>query len=125
MNVILTEGWKMKFGTYFAYWVQEWKADYAFYADKAAKLGFDILEVAGGSIYDMDDAELARIKVAAKNAGISLTGCYGLPARYDVSSEDVSVRRGGIEHLKKVLRALEKLDIDILGGIIYAYWPCD
>ena len=115
----------MKFGTYFAYWEQEWKADYAAYADKAAKLGFDILELSAAPIPDMSDAELSRIKQAAKSAGISLTGCVGLPARYDVSSADASVRRDGIEFLKKIFTALEKLEINILGGIIYAYWPCD
>ena len=115
----------MKFGTYFAYWEQEWKADYAFYAEKVAKLGFDVLELAAGALPDMDDAELARIRQAAKNAGISLTGCIGLPARYDVSSADESTRRSGIEFMKKLIAALEKLEINILGGIIYAYWPCD
>jgi D-psicose/D-tagatose/L-ribulose 3-epimerase len=115
----------MKFGTYFAYWEQEWNADYKFYADKAARLGFDVLEVAAGALAEMDDAELAAIKNRARDAKISLTGCIGLPPRYDVSSEDEGVRRAGIEYLKKMLTALEKIDANILGGIIYAYWPCD
>ncbi|MDY3751457.1 MAG: dolichol monophosphate mannose synthase, partial [Christensenella minuta] len=38
----------MKFGTYFAYWEREWDADYASYCEKAAGLGFDVLEVAAG-----------------------------------------------------------------------------
>ena len=36
----------MKHGIYYAYWEQEWAADYKRYVEKAAKLGFDILEVA-------------------------------------------------------------------------------
>ena len=36
----------MKYGIYYAYWEQEWKADYIRYIEKVAKLGFDILEIA-------------------------------------------------------------------------------
>ena len=39
----------MKFGTYFAYWEQEWAADYAYYCNKVANLGFDILELGAGN----------------------------------------------------------------------------
>jgi D-psicose/D-tagatose/L-ribulose 3-epimerase len=115
----------MKFGTYFAYWEQEWKADYPYYCDKVAKLGFDILEVGAGALVDMSDAELSRIKLAAQNAGISLTGCIGLPAAFDVSSADKSVRDNGLDLLRRILAALGKIDATVLGGIIYAYWPVD
>ena len=36
----------MKYGIYYAYWEQEWQADYLPYIEKAAKLGFDCLEIA-------------------------------------------------------------------------------
>ena len=35
----------MKHGIYYAYWEKEWAADYTYYVDKVARLGFDILEV--------------------------------------------------------------------------------
>jgi D-psicose/D-tagatose/L-ribulose 3-epimerase len=115
----------MKFGTYFAYWEQEWDADYPYYCDKVARLGFDILELGAGALADMSDAELARVKSAAKTAGISLTGCIGLPAAFDVSSDDKSVRDNGIGLLKRILTAMGKIEATVLGGIIYAYWPVD
>jgi D-psicose/D-tagatose/L-ribulose 3-epimerase len=36
----------MKHGIYYAYWEKQWQADYIPYIEKAAHLGFDILEIA-------------------------------------------------------------------------------
>ena len=36
----------MKYGIYYAYWEDEWRADYRKYIVKVAKLGFDCLEIA-------------------------------------------------------------------------------
>lgn len=115
----------MKFGTYFAYWEREWDADYVFYCKKVADLGFDILEIAAGSLVEKTDKELMDIKRAAQDNGIRLTSCIGLPPQYNTASEDEAVRRAGVEYLKRIMDAMYKVDSHILGGIIYAYWPCD
>ena len=43
----------MKHGIYYAYWESEWAADYKYYVEKVARLGFDILEIgeAGMAVY--------------------------------------------------------------------------
>lgn len=115
----------MKFGTYFAYWEKEWDADYAAYCKKVSDLGFDILEVAAGGLAGKTDAELYEIRQAARDNGIEITSCIGLPPQYNTSSEDETIRRAGVEYLKRIMDAMYKVDSHILGGIIYAYWPCD
>ena len=115
----------MKFGTYFAYWEQEWDADYVAYCKKVAGLGFDILEVAAGGLVEKSDKELLDIKNAAVDNGIELTACIGLPPHFNTASEDESIRKAGVEYLKRIMDAMYKVDSKILGGIIYAYWPCD
>ena len=40
----------MKHGIYYAYWESEWAADYKYYVEKVARLGFDILEIGVGPI---------------------------------------------------------------------------
>ncbi len=115
----------MKFGTYFAYWEQEWRADYPFYCDKVARLGFDVLEIGAAAIPAMSDADLKALKDAAAKAGIALSACIGMPADVDVSSADPAVRQKGKELLKTIMVGMEKAGIGPLGGIIYAYWPCD
>jgi D-psicose/D-tagatose/L-ribulose 3-epimerase len=114
----------VKIGTYFAYWAQEWKVDYFRYIEKAKKAGFDVLEISSG-ILSLSDAELEALKKAAKDAGLILTACLGITKDMDVSSADEATRRKGIDYLKQLFVAMDKADIRKIGGIIYAYWPCD
>ena len=115
----------MKFGAYFAYWEKQWDADYVFYCKKLSKLGFDILEIAAGGLEARSEKELSELGKAAADQGITLTCCIGLPPKYDVSSSEDSVRKPGIAYLKKLLCLMDKIDSRVLGGIIYACWPCD
>jgi D-psicose/D-tagatose/L-ribulose 3-epimerase len=115
----------MKFGTYFAYWEQEWSADYIQYCSRVSNLGFDILEIAASALPDMNRYQLAELRDTARNNNVSLTSCIGMPSHLDVASEDESTRRKGIDFLKRILENMDMIDSRILGGIIYAYWPCD
>ena len=71
----------------------------------------------------MSNSERDRLKDAAARAGIELTFCIGLTAQYDVASEKASVRRNGIEFLKKSAEMLKYMEATQLGGIIYGCWP--
>ncbi len=115
----------MKIGTYYAYWEQEWKADYLYYIDKVARLGFDILEVGAADIAGMSDDQIKRIKDLAAEKGISMTAGIGMPQNCDVSSDDPAIRENGYNRLKGAIVAMEKLGVPIIGGIIYSYWPAD
>lgn len=114
----------MKIGTYFAYWAKEWKVNYMEFIPKAAAAGFDVLEISSG-IVDLSDAECAELKQAAVDAGLTLTACLGIPSDLDVSSADEATRRRGIDFMKKLFVAMDKCGIRKIGGILYAYWPCD
>jgi len=116
----------MKFGTYFAYWEQEWdKADYVFYCKKVAALGFDVLEVAAASLAKMNDEQLFLLKRAAQENNIIITSCIGLPADYNTASLNEDIRQNGVKLLKDILDAMNKVGSKLLGGITYAYWPVD
>lgn len=116
----------MKFGTYFAYWEQEWSGDYAAYCRKVAKLGFDILEIgADGLLNRMTAAEIADMKKAAADAGIMLTAGIGFPPDSDMSSADPEIRKRGMDLMMKMLPLLKSAGIDRVGGVIFACWPYD
>jgi D-psicose/D-tagatose/L-ribulose 3-epimerase len=51
-----------KIGIYYAYWTREWDADFHPFVDKVAALGFDLLEVNGGTIARMEPGERQRLK---------------------------------------------------------------
>jgi len=115
----------MKFGTYFAYWEQDWDTNYLKYVKKVSDLGFDVLEVGAAGIVNMTDEDLYALKAEAEKYNITLTAGIGLPKEYDVSSPDEKVRQNGIDFMKKILHALHKAGIHKIGGTIYSYWPVD
>ncbi|MFA6735908.1 MAG: sugar phosphate isomerase/epimerase family protein [Saccharofermentanales bacterium] len=112
-----------KVGIYFAYWTKEWDADYHYYIDKTARLGFDILELCTASLVDMSRNERMSLRDHAGDAGITLTYCVGLPPQFDPSSLDEGIRKAGVEYAVKTLEAIHEMGGKVFGGINYASWP--
>ena len=53
---------KLQHGIYYAYWEKEWSGDYLYYIEKAAELGFDILEIAAGPLAEYTSGYMKKIK---------------------------------------------------------------
>lgn len=115
----------MKFGIYYAYWEKEWEADYKYYIEKVAKLGFDILEIAATPISHYSDKQINELKACAKANGIILTAGHGPSAEQNLSSADPEVRKNAKVFFTDLLKRLNKLDIHLIGGALYSYWPVD
>jgi D-psicose/D-tagatose/L-ribulose 3-epimerase len=115
----------MKYGIYYAYWEQEWEADYKYYIEKAARLGFDILEIAASPLPNYSNKEIAELKACALNNGITLTAGHGPSAAQNLSSSDPAIRANAKAFFTDLLKRLYKLDIHLIGGAIYSYWPVD
>lgn len=112
-----------KVGIYYAYWVQEWDADFHPFIDKAANLGFDQLEINAGTVARASAQVCQDIAAHARERGITLSYCIGLPADYDVASAQQSVREMGIAYLQTMAQTIGKMGGGTLGGIIYGSWP--
>jgi len=115
----------MKHGIYYAYWEQQWKADYLYYIEKAARLGFDILEIAATPLPGYSDHELLQIRSCAEANKITLTCGHGPDAGQNIASADPGVRANAKAFYNDLLHRLEKLNIRLIGGGIYSYWPVD
>ena len=117
----------MKYGMYFAYWTHEWFADYKKYIEKAASLGFDILEVSCAAFKDAytTDAQLIELREFAKEKGITLTAGYGPTKDQNHSSPDPVIVENAKGFFKETFRKLEIMDIHLVGGGLYSYWPVD
>ncbi len=113
----------IKIGIYYAYWTHEWDADFHPFVDKIADLGFDILEVNGGTIANMSAAERKSLKAHADEKNVTLSYCVGLPAEYNIASADKTVSAAGVAYLKKMATAIGEMGGGQLGGILYSYWP--
>jgi D-psicose/D-tagatose/L-ribulose 3-epimerase len=112
-----------KIGIYYAYWTHDWDVDFHPFVDKVADLGFDILEVNGGTVANLTAEERNRLKTHADERGLILTYCIGLPHQYDIASPDKAVRENGIAYLKKMAIAIGEMGGGQLGGILYSSWP--
>lgn len=112
-----------KIGIYYAYWTHDWDANFHPYVDKTADLGFDILEVNGGTMANMSSQERLALKSHADDQNITLSYCYGMPKQYDIASEDRQTRELGINFLQDMAQAIGEMGGGGLGGILYSYWP--
>ncbi len=115
----------MKYGIYYAYWEQEWKADYFRYIEKAAKLGFNVLEIACTPLPDYSKRQLDDLRRCAADHGVTLTAGHGPSARQNLASADPAVAAEARRFYTDLLRRLEVLGIRTIGGGIYSYWPVD
>ena len=115
----------MKHGIYYAFWENEWNAEFRYYIEKAAKIGFDILEIAAQHINTYSESQLAEIRQCAEDNGIILTAGIGPTKEKNLSSSDEAVRKAGNAFFKQTLTNISKLDVHLIGGALYSYWPID
>lgn len=115
----------MKYGIYYAYWETEWEADYVPYVDRAARLGFDILEVGAKPLPDYTREQIRALRERARERNITLTAGYGPAYMHNMGSGDMAVRKNASEWFKRLFDVMGQLEIHQLGGALYSYWPID
>lgn len=115
----------MKYGIYYAYWEDMWGADYIPYIEKAAKLGFDFLEIGCAPVNDFSMQTLRDMKKCADDNGIFLTGGYGPSADRNMGSADPAIVQNAKDFYYELFKRFEILGIHTVGGGLYSYWPAD
>ena len=113
-----------KLGIFVNFWEKNWACNLDKYIRKAGVIGFDVLEFQAQALLDMTKDKMDELKEAAEENGVELTYSIGLNPAYDVSSADESVRRGGIEYLKRIVERVGYMDGQIISGVSYAGWGC-
>ena len=115
----------MKHGIYYAFWEREWNGNYLHYIKKVSQIGFDILEIAAHHILSYSDSELDDIRKCSEDYGIMLTAGIGPAADQNLSSADEHIRTAGRSFFKKTLDKLARINVRLIGGALYSYWPVD
>ncbi|MGA2495841.1 MAG: sugar phosphate isomerase/epimerase [Roseiarcus sp.] len=115
----------MKFGIYYPYWEHEWSVDCLKYVEKVAKLGFDIIEIAGQPVSSYSQAHVDEIARCARDNGVAMTANLGPSPQQNLSSADPAIRKAGRAFFEKTLTNLGKLDIHVICGALHSYWPVD
>lgn len=117
----------MKYGIYAPYWTHEWTSDYEYYIPKVKALGFDIMEISCAALVQkyVTDSQLMELKKVAEDNGIILTAGYGPTKEQNLCSEDSAIVKKAMDFFEHLLPKLQLMDIKILGGGLYSYWPLD
>jgi D-psicose/D-tagatose/L-ribulose 3-epimerase len=115
----------MQYGIYYAYWERQWGGDYLKYPKKAADLGFDILEISCASLSDMRAEKIRALAQAATDSGVRLTGGYGPKPEENIASPDPAVVKNAFDFWQRTFEVLSALNITLVGGGLYSYWPVD
>ncbi len=113
-----------KLGIFMNFWEKNWDADHKKYIEKAAKIGFDVLEFQAQPLLEMSDDHIRELRKCADDAGIELTYSLGLDPNYDVSSLDEAKRLGGVKYLQNIIRKMHVGGGTLLSGVSYAGWGC-
>jgi D-psicose/D-tagatose/L-ribulose 3-epimerase len=113
----------IKFGIHNSYASTDWYADYDVLIKDVSSLGFDALECNPGTFLEMTKQKREGIKQLAEDRGLDLIFSFGLPKKYDLSSEDESIRQNGISYMKDILNVVHEMGSDLITGCIYSYWP--
>ena len=111
-----------KLGIFMNFWEKNWAADHKKYIKKAAEIGFDILEFQAQPLLEMTDDHIRELRKTADAYGIELTYSLGLDRRYDVSSLNEDIRKGGVNYLQNIIKKMEVGGGTLLSGVSYAGW---
>jgi Xylose isomerase-like TIM barrel len=108
----------MKFGVNTQIWVAPFQQSDIDLIDKAAKLGFDVIELGFFSAEPPFNVE--DVKQRLRDTGLTPGICTFLSADRDITSADPDSRRRGVEFMRAMIGTLAKLGGEVFSGPIYA-----
>lgn len=113
----------MRFGINTFLWTAEFKETDFHLLPVIRQHGFDGVEV---SLFRPCDFDAAKIRRALAANGLACTVCSVLPKGFSLISEDGTVRRDTIAHLKACIECTAEVGAHIIAGPLYApvgYFP--
>ncbi len=101
------------------YWIENWSGDQVAYFSRARATGFDAVEI---SLVTGPDIDIASYRAELERFDLQVYCSMGLPEDKDITSPDATLRKAGVEYLKRCLATAAQLGSPILGGLPYAPW---
>ena len=111
-----------KIGINCAYWYKDWDIDFSYYALKASNLDFDVFEIDSNAVMNISSMARQNLKELVKKKDLEMTFGMGLPNKYDISVADESIRKRGIDYLKRIIEMVSTMGGKKLSGVLYAAW---
>jgi len=108
---------KLKYAVHAYAWTSSWSNNTLGLVDRAAGLGFDLIEV---PLMELDLVDPAAIRERAASAGIGLCTSTVLPMDADITGEDEPTRQAGLEYLKGCIKATADMGATVFTGVTYS-----
>jgi D-psicose/D-tagatose/L-ribulose 3-epimerase len=108
-----------RFGVYYAFLCDDSGIDWKDCIRRTAEAGFGVTELSAVQFRDKPRLYCNEIASYVKEFNLGLSFATGLSADTDVSSDDESVRRAGIETLKNDISLCADMGGTKIGGIVY------
>lgn len=109
----------MRIGAHLCLWQRAWDEDVTPYIHRAAELGFDGIEV---SLFTLRHRDVRHVRREVERAGLAITCSTGLGMEEDVTSDDETVRRAGLDALRRAVRMAVDVGSRVLCGVLFAPW---
>lgn len=113
------KGHIMKIGLHLSAFTENWNENVLPYISLAKEIGFDCVEI---PLMDPFNIDVQDIKNGLRTNNIEGTFGTGLNPSIDITSMDESVRRKGINHLKKCIDICHELGSKTLNGVVHSPW---
>lgn len=109
----------MKIAAHLSMFCKTWKDDVSMYLPILKQAGFDGVEV---SLFGGDERTLYKTFEIARREGLEVICGTGIGPETDVSSNDASIRREGINYLRGAVELAAEAGALFLNGVLYAPW---
>jgi D-psicose/D-tagatose/L-ribulose 3-epimerase len=108
---------RIAFGASTYLWVSPFGDDALHLARHARELGFDVLEIC---IEEPSRVSAEAVRAAAADAGVAISVCGAFGPRRDVSHEDPSMRRSGVDYLRGCIDLAAAVGSPHVAGPMYS-----
>ncbi|MCX6090685.1 MAG: sugar phosphate isomerase/epimerase family protein [Atribacterota bacterium] len=111
----------MKYGVFAFIWVTNFTRNELYLLEKAKAMGFEGIEISMNESF-ITSGPIPELKVESKKVGIQCLSSTGLDSQHNIISPDSTIRKKGMDRLKKCLDIAAELGSEILSGVLYAPW---
>lgn len=98
-------------------WTTSWSNDTLDLIDRAKGLGFDCIEI---PLMEIDLIDPPKIKERLEQVGLGVCTSTACSEATDISNADETVRKRGIEYLKRCVQATTEMGATCFSGVIYS-----
>jgi D-psicose/D-tagatose/L-ribulose 3-epimerase len=105
------------FGVHPFIWTSAWTYKSVPLIERAQALGFSAMDI---PVRRLDDRDMRETKAKLEDLAMPVVAVAAVGNQYDLTSEDRTVRRNGINYIKRLVTNAYGIGATVLGGVIYA-----